>query len=61
MRFEVLLRDGGKLTLDRPDYAGPTSWPELEAKFLGLGGPAQLVDIVKRLDELPAAALAERL
>ena len=61
VRFEVLLRDGGKLTLDRPDYAGPTSWPELEAKFLGLGGPAQLVDIVKRLDELPAAALAERL
>jgi 2-methylcitrate dehydratase len=61
VRLEVLLRGGGRRSLDRPDYAGPSNWAELEAKFIGLGGPAVLVDLVKRLDQVPVAALAEKL
>ena len=61
VRIEVLLRDGGKRTLSCPDYAGPSSWTELEAKFVSLGGPVRLVDLVKRLDELPVADLAGKL
>ncbi len=58
---EVLLRNGGSLSLDRPDYAGPTTWPELEGKFLALGGPPALVETVKNLDEINVATLAEQL
>ena len=61
VRVEVLLRDGGTRTLSHPDYAGPSSWPELEAKFLALGGRPALIDVVKHLDELPVAALAGEL
>ena len=61
VRVEVLLLDGGRRSLSRPDYSGPTSWPELEAKFLSLGGPSGVVAVVKRLDKLPVSALAELL
>jgi 2-methylcitrate dehydratase len=61
VRIDVHLRDHRKRSLRRPDYAGPSTWAELEAKYLGLGGPAGLVEVVKRLDELPVAALAEKL
>ena len=61
VRVEVLLLDGGRRSLSRPDYSGPTSWPELEAKFLSLGGPSGVVAVVKRLDALPVSALAELL
>ena len=61
VRVEVLLLDGGRRSLSRPDYSGPASWPELEAKFLSLGGPAGVVEVVKCLDTLPVTALAELL
>ena len=61
VRVEVLLLDGGRRSLSRPDYSGPTSWPELEAKFLSLGGPSGVVAVVKGLDALPVSALAELL
>ncbi len=61
VRIEVRLRDGGTRSLACPDYEGPSSWEELEGKFTALGGRPELVDIVKRLDELPVSALAEKL
>jgi hypothetical protein len=44
--------------LDKPDYHGPASWEALEAKFTELGGHSDLVEVVKRLDEVPVAELA---
>lgn len=61
VRIEVRLRDGSTRSLARPDYESPSSWEELEGKFTALGGRPELVDIVKRLDELPVSALAEKL
>lgn len=61
VRIEVRLRDGSTRSLARPDYESPSSWEELEGKFAALGGRPELVDIVKRLDELPVSALAEKL
>jgi 2-methylcitrate dehydratase len=61
VRIEVRLRDGSTRSLARPDYEGPSPWEELEGKFTALGGRPELVDIVKRLDELPVSALAEKL
>ncbi len=61
VRIEIQLKDGGTRSLARADYAGPSSWEALEAKFIALNGPAPLIGIIKRLDELPVSALAEKL
>lgn len=61
VRVEVQLKGGGTRSLTRRDYAGPSTWQALERKFTGLGGPAALVEIVERLDDLPVSALAEKL
>lgn len=61
VRIEVQLEGGGTRSLARADYAGPSNWDEVEAKFTSLGGPARLIQVVKRLDELPVLALAEHL
>jgi 2-methylcitrate dehydratase len=61
VRVEVRLVGGGTRSLTRPDYEGPSSWQELEGKFSGLGGKPELVEIVRHLDELSVATLAERL
>jgi 2-methylcitrate dehydratase len=61
VRVEVRLNGGGSRSLKRPDYDGPTSWEELEGKFIALDGRPELVEIVKHLDELPVSALAEKL
>ncbi|MGH7761913.1 MAG: MmgE/PrpD family protein [Candidatus Dormibacteraceae bacterium] len=57
-RLEAHLRDGSIRTLAKPDYDGPVSWDAIEEKYLALGGPSALVDVVKRLDEVPVADLA---
>jgi 2-methylcitrate dehydratase len=59
--IEVRLSDGGTRTLIRRDYEGPSSWEELERKFIALGGRPELVQTVKHLDELPVSTLAEQL
>lgn len=61
VRIEVRLRDGSTRSLARSDYSGPSSWEELEAKFTSLGGRRELVDMIRRLDDLPVSALAEKL
>ncbi|MGI8563437.1 MAG: MmgE/PrpD family protein [Candidatus Dormibacter sp.] len=61
VRIEIRRHDGRTSSLALPDYQGPCSWQELEAKFTALGGPPQLVDLIQRLDELPVSALAEEL
>jgi 2-methylcitrate dehydratase len=62
VRIDIQLKDGGgSRSVERLDYAGPSTWAALEAKFSGLGGPARLVEIVRRLDELPVSELAEKL
>jgi 2-methylcitrate dehydratase len=61
VRVEVRLVGGGTRSLTRPDYEGPSSWQELEGKFSGLGGKPELVEIVRHLDELSVATLAEGL
>jgi 2-methylcitrate dehydratase len=61
IRIDIQLSDGRTRSLARPDYADPSDWTELESKYTSLGGPARLIDVVKRLDELPVSALAENL
>lgn len=57
-RLEAHLRDGSVRTLAKLDYDGPASWEAIEEKFTALGGHRALVDVVKRLDEVPVADLA---
>lgn len=61
VRIEIRRRDGRRSALARPDYQGPSSWQELEAKFTALGGRPKLVDLIQRLDELPVSVLAREL
>jgi len=62
VRIEIQLKDGGgSRSLERLDYADPSTWAALEDKFTSLGGPERLIAMVRRLDELPVAALADQL
>jgi 2-methylcitrate dehydratase len=61
VRLEVHLRDGSTRSLARSDYAGPSTWSAIEEKFLALGGPPPLIDVVQRLDRSSASDLAAAL
>ena len=67
-RVRIVLRDGRVLSRSKDDYEGfhsrPASWPMLVEKFLTLGVPVagrelceEIIDTVRRLDELPIRSL----
>ena len=60
-RLVVRCGDGSVLRLARDDYRGPESWAELEAKYLSLGGPPELIPLVKDLDKIEVAELTASL
>lgn len=59
-RIDAHLKAGGVRSISRDDYAGPNCWDAVESKFLGLGGPPELVAVVKQLESLPVTALTDR-
>ncbi|MBV9134758.1 MAG: MmgE/PrpD family protein, partial [Chloroflexi bacterium] len=61
VRLEVRLHDGSIRTVDQPDYTGPSTWQEITSKYIALGGPPHLVDLVKNLDHLSVADLVAAL
>lgn len=71
-RVHIHLRDGRVLSREKEDYEGfhtrPASWQVLVEKFMSLSRPVagdslskEIVDIVKRLDQVPIHSLMSRL
>lgn len=64
-RVRVALAGGTTLTREKSDFAGfvtrPAGWPEVERKFLQLGGPQALVDMVRNLEDVKVSELCEAL
>ena len=61
VRLEVRLADGSTQSLSRPDYRGPSTWQEIEAKYTALGGPVALIELTRNLDEVSVAELVASL
>jgi 2-methylcitrate dehydratase len=64
-RVRITLDDGRVLAREQSDYLGfvtrPAGWSEVEAKFRDLGGPRRLAELVRNLEEVPAAELCDEL
>ena len=64
-RVRITLADGQVRTRDKSDYLGfvtrPASWGEVEAKYRALGGPANIVEQMKTLENVRITDLCEAL
>jgi 2-methylcitrate dehydratase len=64
-RVRITLDDGTMLMREKSDFAGfvtrPIGWPEAQRKFLDLGGPPALIELVKNLEELKVSELCDAL
>ncbi|MBO0686001.1 MAG: MmgE/PrpD family protein, partial [Candidatus Dormibacteraeota bacterium] len=64
-RLRVTLKDGSKLVREKSDYLGfltrPAGWDEVEGKFRRLGGAGRIVELVRKLEEIPARELSAAL